>query len=72
MDRSKIKDAARLDAELDNLSWLIDQCIQNGRDLNYDNLMLELSPAGKAAAWAAILHEANKDRAELELKIAEL
>ena len=72
MDRNKIEEAARLDAELKNLEWLIGRCPQRGLDVDYENLMCVLSPVGKATIRSAILCEARTDRIELERKIAEL
>jgi hypothetical protein len=72
MDRNKIEEAARLDAELKNLEWLQEQCVKNGHPVDYESLMQVLSLIGRTTCWTAIKREANADRIALERKIAEL
>jgi hypothetical protein len=72
MDRSKIKEATQLDLNLQSLEALMNCCTADRRDLDFFDLMCVLSVVGKGTVISAILYEANKDRIELERKIAEL
>jgi len=72
MDRNKIKGAAELDAKLDSLEWGMGHCRKDNTVMDYQNLMEYLSSVAQATVKEVIMYEAEKDRIELEHKIAEL
>jgi len=72
MDRGKVKEAAVLDFELDELEHRIRMCKEDGTPVTSCNLLKYLSPVAQATVREAIMYEADKDRVGLERKIAEL